>query len=370
MNPVTRQGHEDSSCDELNAEVDGISAHGSVRGAARPSSGEAIPAIAVSRTVGAVVACFDLQRMRLLMQAIQSVLEQDYPSELTVVVDHNEELYLRLLSELPENVSVIRNTRSRGAAGARNTAALASDCGLVAFLDDDARARPGWLRSLVCAMDEPGVVGVGGRIIPGWQEGRPRWFPPEFGWVVGASIANDSAKAFPVRNVWAGSMLVDREAFQAVNGFRESLSKVGGASQPEDTELCLRISHAYGAAGRWLMVPSALVEHHVPMHRTTLRYVMDRCWSEGTGKVRLRAIADDRKQALADERRYLSRTVPRAVGAGVLQSLRSRNPDGLMRSGTLLLGIGAAMLGALTAGIRVARTRNSREKKTTGRGEL
>ena len=166
------------------------------------------------------------------------------------------------------------------------------------------------------------------------------------------------AKDFPVRNVWAGSMMVEREAFQAVNGFRERLSKVGDASQPEDTELCLRISHAYNTEGQWLMVPSALVEHHVPVHRTTLRYVMGRCWSEGAGKVRMRAIADDRKRALADEKRYLSQTIPRAVGAGVLESLRSRSPDGLMRSGTILLGVGAAILGAVTAGIGAAFTRH------------
>jgi hypothetical protein len=300
-------------------------------------------------TVCVVIPCFDVQRLDLLARAVKSVREQDYPNELTIVVDYNEDLYRRVPDAVPNDVSVIRNARSRGAAGARNTAALTSRCALVAFLDDDACAQAGWLRSLVDAMDRPGVVGVGGRILPRWQEGRPRWFPPEFGWVVGASIAGVEPMAFPVRNVWSGSMMVDRVAFQMVNGFKEDFCKVGRAAMPEDTELCLRMSHFHGAAGQWLMVPSAVVEHHVPAYRATLRYVMDRCWSEGSGKVRMRAMSADRFRALTDERTYMSRTIPRAVVAGFAESMRRRSPDGLLRVGTILLGLGAAILGALAA---------------------
>ena len=326
------------------------------------SQAEASPSSPSNQRVGVVIACFDLKRMSLLMQAVQSVREQDYPNELTVVVDYNEDLYQQLLGAVSEDVSVIRNTRARGASGARNTAALASGCTLIAFLDDDACARPGWLRSLVQAMDRPGVVGVGGRILPRWSESSPRWFPPEFGWVVGASIPGTGEKNLSVRNVWSGSMMVDREAFQAVNGFREDLCKVGGAAQPEDTELCLRLSHAYGTEGQWLMVPSALVEHYVPAHRATLRYFVDRCWSEGTGKVRMRAMAADRDRALADEKIYLSRTIPRAVAAGVLHSVQRRTLDGMMRSGTILLGVGAAMLGAISASIGAVFARRQQGK--------
>jgi glucosyl-dolichyl phosphate glucuronosyltransferase len=321
-----------------------------------------VPLTTPGRTVGVVIACFDLQRMSLLMSAIESVRYQDYPNKLTVVVDYNEELYWRVLNAVPENVSVMRNTRSRGAAGARNTAALVSDCSLVAFLDDDARAKAAWLRSLVCAMDQPGVVGVGSRILPRWQEERPRWFPPEFGWVVGASIPDTDTGIISVRNVWSGSMMVDREAFQKVDGFRENLSKVGGAARPEDTELCLRISHVYGTAGQWLIVPSALVEHYVPLHRTTLRYFLTRCWAEGAGKMQLRAMAADRGRALADEKFYLSKAIPRAFRTGVLQSLRLRNVEGLMRSGTMLLGIAAAILGAIVTSIGVALARRGKGK--------
>jgi glucosyl-dolichyl phosphate glucuronosyltransferase len=316
---------------------------------------ETAPAAIPSRTVNVVIACFDTRRMSLLTQAIQSVREQDYPHRLTVVVDYNEELYRQLLASAPEGVSIIRNTRSRGAAGARNTSALETDCSLVAFLDDDASARAGWLRSLAHAMDRPGVVGVGGRILPRWQEVRPRWFPPEFGWIIGASIAGTDSEELPVRNVWSGNMMVDRKAFQSVNGFREDLSKVGGGAKPEDTELCLRLGRTYRPAGHWLMVPTALVDHYVPAHRATIRYVVDRCWAEGIGKIGMRAIAEDRKLALSEEKLYLTKTIPQAVGAGILQSLRHRNADGAMRAGTIVVGIAAAFLGALMGAVCLMR---------------
>lgn len=334
-----------------NTDIDIASTLNSAHDSAYQQKSDAVPMNSLSQTVSVIIACFDLQRMSLLMRAIESVHNQDYPNKITVVVDYNEELYRRVLNAVPENVSVMRNARSRGAAGARNTAALMSDCDLVAFLDDDACAKMAWLRSLVNAMEHPGVVGVGGRILPRWQKERPKWFPHEFGWVIGASMPDGGNEIFPVRNVWSGSMMVDREAFQKVDGFREDLTKVGGAARPEDTELCLRLSQIYGTAGQWLMVSSALVEHYVPAYRATLRYVLARCWAEGVGKAQLHAISADRRRAFADEKIYLTKVIPRTLGAGISQSIRLRRLDGLMQSGAILLGVTSAIIGAITASV-------------------
>ena len=46
----------------------------------------------------------------------------------------------------------------------------------------------------------------------------------------------------PIRNVWSASMVVRRETFMAVGGFRTGFGKLGGQNRPEDTELCLRMS--------------------------------------------------------------------------------------------------------------------------------
>jgi glucosyl-dolichyl phosphate glucuronosyltransferase len=359
---VTSQGRRTSLRDELHEDLGVETELPRIRGLADRSETDSVMLSSPDRTVDVVIACFDARRMSLLKQAIQSVRDQEYPNKLTVVVDYNEDLYMQVLSAVSTDVSVMRNVRSRGAAGARNTGALKSDCDLVAFIDDDACAHAGWLRPLVCAMEQTGVVGAGGRILPRWQQKPPRWFPPEFGWVIGTSILDVEEGTLPVRNVWSGNMIVDRQSFQRVGGFREDLSKVGRASRPEDTELCLRLSYVFGSAGQWLMVPSALVDHYVPAQRATMRYVLNRCWAEGSGKVQLRTMADNRSQALADEKIYLSRAVPHAIGAGVLASLRTRSADGLLRSGTILLGIAAALIGALVAGLGSALSRNAKEE--------
>lgn len=308
-------------------------------------------------TVTVIIACYDSQRFNLLNMAVNSVCAQDYPHQLTVVVDNNEALYSRLRDALPPAVSLIRNNRTPGASGARNSGALVSETDLIAFLDDDAMARAGWLGALVHEVVQPGVIGAGGTLLPRWQESRPRWFPSELDWVIGTSIYKGAQKTFPVRNVWSGSMMIDGSAFKKVGGFSETLGKVGARSQPEDTELCLRISRVYGKDATWLMVPTAPAEHHVPVRRATLRYVVNRCWSEGAGKVLMRALSADQKDTLTVEKAYLLKTIPRAVVDGVRESLKLREPYGLLQAATIVLGIGAALAGAAITEIRMWPTR-------------
>ena len=313
---------------------------------------EASLAVSPEQTVSAVsvvIACFDLQRFQLLVESIEAVRRQDLPNELIVVVDNNEDMYWKVLDAVPGDVTVIRNSRARGAGGARNTAALKCTTRYLAFLDDDAIAQPGWLRSLVETMNQPDVLGAGGLTLPRWQAGRPWWFPPELGWTIGTSFPESSDKPYPVRNVWSCNMIVDREAFQAVNGFNEHLSKVGESSQPEDTEFCLRVTHADDADRKWMMVPNSQVYHFVPARRATIRYIARRCWLEGTGKVHMRATASDRDAALSDERSYLTRTVPRALTVGIVETVRYGRFSKLGQSAVLLFGLSAATVGALKA---------------------
>ncbi len=78
------------------------------------------------------------QRPAELRQAIGSVLAQDYtgPVRVLVVYDRAEpDISLARIGERP--VEVIRNDRSPGLAGGRNTGILRSESELVAFCDDD-----------------------------------------------------------------------------------------------------------------------------------------------------------------------------------------------------------------------------------------
>ena len=191
-------------------------------------------------TVSVVIAAFSMERWNDLRAAVASVLTQTVPVlETIVVIDHHPELLAKARSELP-GVTVIPARGGRGASVARNTGVAASHGELVAFLDDDAVASPRCLEAFLCHFTDPNVVGVGGRLSPLWATSRPRWFPPEFDWTVGASYLGMPTSAAPVRNVWSTNMAIRRRAFDLVGGFRDDFGKVGARSRPEDTDLCLR----------------------------------------------------------------------------------------------------------------------------------
>src|SRR5439155_17283798 len=136
---------------------------------------------------------------------------------------------------------------------------------LVALLDDDAYAHPGWLAGLVAPFVDPSVIGTGGAIEPEWEARQPFWLPNEFLWTVGGSWTGSRVPE-PTRNVWSASMAVRRDVFDAVGGFRAGFGKLGDRSRPEDTELCLRMSRHGG--GQWIFVPDAVIGHPVPAERT------------------------------------------------------------------------------------------------------
>jgi glycosyltransferase involved in cell wall biosynthesis len=103
-------------------------------------------------SVTAVVPSHD--RPELLRRAVRSIVSQDYPGELTVVVVYDgTEPDHRLVEEFaPADVRVIANTRTRGLCGARNTGILVATTEWVAFCDDDDEWLPGKLLAQVTAL--------------------------------------------------------------------------------------------------------------------------------------------------------------------------------------------------------------------------
>lgn len=94
------------------------------------------------------------QRPEPLRAALDSVLQQDYPGRLEVLVvfDHTPpDLTLEQLGS-PRQVRVLTNARQRGLAGNRNTGILAAESDLIAFLDDDDTWLPGKLTRQVSAL--------------------------------------------------------------------------------------------------------------------------------------------------------------------------------------------------------------------------
>jgi GT2 family glycosyltransferase len=294
-----------------------------------------------------ILPAHDPARFHELSAAVAAVRTQN-PDQIVVAVDHSPEL-LELARRELDAVTVVPNRFGRGVSGTRNSGAQATDADLLVFLDSDTVPQPGWLAELTAAFADPGVVGAGGGIDPLWER-RPAWVPDEFLWAYGASHPGLPDTPSRVRNVWSANMAVRADAFAAVGGFRTDFGKVGSRSRPEDTELCLRVARHSG--GAWLYVPQARVYHRVPGRYGTLRYFLIRCYNEGRGKIAMRRLVPGR-QTLGPERSYL-RSLPRAVGRGLVDAVSGRDRQGVRRAGAVLAGLAAAGAGAvveLSAGV-------------------
>lgn len=301
--------------------------------------------------VSVVIPCHSNERRAQLAAAVESVLTQrPAPAEVVVSVDHNDDLLEYARATFP-GVTVVANQYERGVSGNRNTGVLHTATPLVALLDDDAWAHPGWLAGLVAPFEDPTVVGTGGVIVPTWESPRPSWFPDEFLWaVVGTFPVPDEPS--PVRNVWSASMAVRRDAFDRVGGFRIGFGKLGDRCSPEDTDLCLRMSKVDG--GRWILVPDARISHGVPDSRATLRFLLARCFNEGRGKIELGRINDGR-DSLGSEQAYLTRTLPRAVGRGFGNAARGRGMAHAARAAVVIAGAAMAATGGAVEMLRPRR---------------
>ena len=276
--------------------------------------------------------------------------QQVEPAEVVVVVDHNPELFRRIRRDLP-GVTVLENAYAQGVSGNRNTGAFHARTALVAFMDDDITAGPDWLGHLIEPFADPRVVGTGGGIDPDWEGDRPRWMPDEFLWAVGGSYAGMPTETSPIRNVWSASMVVRRDTFNAVGGFRVGFGKLGDRNRPEDTELCLRMAALDG--GHWMYVPGAVIRHEVPARRSTFGFFLHRCYAEGRGKVQMAGLHDG-GETLGAERDYLW-SLPKAVLRNLGAGLTGKGTDHFLRAGGVVAGVAAAGWGGVVETVAAKR---------------
>ncbi|MFP5019198.1 glycosyltransferase family 2 protein [Pseudonocardia phyllosphaerae] len=288
-------------------------------------------------TATVVVCVYTEKRWYDIKAAVESVAAQDVvPLETIVVVDHNERLRERAEREFgPSGVVVVANEHTQGLSGARNTAVELATGDVVVFLDDDAAARPGWLRALLTPYADPDVIGVGGIAHPRWPGGRPETLPGaapadpdatgELDWVVGCTYTGQPLERAEMRNLMGCNMSLRRTVFDRVGGFAEDMGRIG--KNPlgcEETELCIRARQAYTADGRnprILFEPAAAVDHRVSDDRVSWRYLLRRGWAEGLSKAAVSRVVGT-GDSLSAESSYTMKVLPR----GVVREVRERDP--------------------------------------------
>ncbi|WP_197381316.1 glycosyltransferase family 2 protein [Mycolicibacterium mengxianglii] len=300
--------------------------------------------------VSVVIAAYSLERLDAIEAALNSVRKQNLPPHRVVLAVDNNPALAELVTQRFDWATVVSNTGGRGASATRNAGAAVVDTEFTAFLDDDETADPDWLLELTRPFADPAVVGTGGRYTPCWggtRDGvKPAWFPDDFAWVVGGAYEGMPTTTAEVRNVWAGNMAVRTAAFRAVGGFRADFGKQDVVSEPEDTDLCIRMADG---RGHWMYVPSAVIFHDVPASRASFAFFLRRCVSEGRGKAALRdRLGSD--SAIDVERDYVWRSLRTAVAR-----LLSLEPRRMQQGAAALLGMGCAGAGFAAQLIRTHR---------------
>lgn len=246
---------------------------------------------------------------------LESLRRQTYPpAKVIVVVDGNAELAAALRGTVIDEV-IVELAVNSGLSVARNAGIEQVETPWVAFLDDDAIADPTWLERLAAARDETHATGVGGWVEPLFEEQRPAWFPSQLLWTVGCSHAGLPEERAFVRNVFGGCALMSTAALRDEGGYDPQFGRRGDSAEGgEEAELCLRIARRDPSA-TFVLEPSAVIHHHIPRERATVRYVLRRCHVEGGAKSRLarrqgtKAVSNETsfaRQSLTDAARMVS----------------------------------------------------------------
>ena len=294
-----------------------------------------------------MVCVYTEKRLSQIRAALDSIGRQTTPPwQVIVVADHNPALCDRLAAEYP-HLEVISNKFENGLSGARNTGIEHAAGDVVVFLDDDARAQPQWLETLLASYDAESVLGVGGVVLADWSPpGRPAWLPEEFLWVVGCSYRGQPEVKAEVRNPIGANMSFRRSAFDQAGLFDSSVGRTSTSSRPlgcEETEFSIRLRRLSPSA-RIIYEPQAVVYHYVDQSRTTWRYFLGRCRAEGCSKARVSRLSGA-SAALSSERSYVTRTITRAGRRELSGFFRRGRKDSMMRLVALSLGTLSATAG-------------------------
>ena len=178
---------------------------------------------------------------------VQSLLALDYPGErveILVVDDASDPPLTPALDGLL--VRSLRLDRNVGPSAARNLAAAEAEGELLAFIDNDCVATPGWLRDLVPYFGDPDIASVGGRVVALPSAGAVAAFeavrsPLDMGPVGGAVGPREAVAYVPSCN-----LVVRRDVLLAHGGFAPEM-RVG-----EDVDFVWRVlqsgAHVHYAA--------------------------------------------------------------------------------------------------------------------------
>jgi glycosyltransferase involved in cell wall biosynthesis len=257
--------------------------------------------------ISVVLCTYDPALYDAFREAADSVLAQTHTDrELVIVVDGDRTLAERVRSDYGdhEDVLVHCNEENRGLLASRNEGTELASGEVVAFLDDDAVADREWLTELDATYGAHDALAAGGKMVPEWVAGEPRFLPAEFYFLVGVTHRGFAEGPREVRNTFGSNISFRREVFRELGGFDTAIGGRKGDShlQGGETELGARLRAEYGEGVRY--DPDAIVAHKVFAYRTDPVWLAKRAFWQGYSK---RAMAVLLPEPGGEESEFLER---------------------------------------------------------------
>lgn len=229
-----------------------------------------------SRTAGtpriSVIVCSH-NGARTLRDCCEGLLELDYPDfEVVVVDDGSTDATASIAREYGFRVI---STENGGLSRARNLGMKAATGGIVAYIDDDTRPDPHWLKYLAAAFENSSHSAIGGPNIAPTDDGMvAECVANAPGNPVHVLLSDEQAEHLPGCN-----LAIRKSCLQAIGGFDPQFRVAG-----DDVDVCWRLQQKGWTLG---FNPAAVVWHH---RRNSIRAY----WKQQRGYGRAEALLENK----------------------------------------------------------------------------
>jgi len=178
-------------------------------------------------------------------------------------------LNLRYLKEMELGLDAARNRGIRESRGE-----------IVAFLDDDARARADWADAILAGFARHEAPVLGGKVELIWEAERPEWFSDALlKYLIHCDYGEQALEVTAAPWLYGTNVAFRKSIFQEIGLFRLDLDRRGDSLMGGgDTEFFQR---ARTRGKTLLYLPSMVVGHLVPAKRLTREFFRERLFYSG-----------------------------------------------------------------------------------------
>lgn len=234
-------------------------------------------------------------RDKFIKETILHLIDQEFEKaqyEIVVInnnsADKTEYAIKEAIANHPDANIIYKTEKRQGLSFARNTGFEASKGEFLIFIDDDAFADKYYLKNLsVLIENSPDFKSGGGKIIPIFEEKKPRWMSRFLYPLVAATNISDRCNFFESGKFPLGAnMFFTRDTLAHYGPFNVRLGRRGDNLEAgEEKDIFLRIRKD---GHQLYYFPKVIVKHMIPNQRLTKEYI--RKQAEGVGlseKIRL-----------------------------------------------------------------------------------